>query len=88
MTIRQEAYQLIDDLADNSVKIVVEFMQTLPRKNKEADYPSPQPGAKTRKMIAFERLQEMRKEMASYHLADYETERAEAMREKYGDLVL
>ena len=85
MTIQQEAYQMIDTLADSSVAIVVEFMRKLPQKK---DFPSPSMDPKatrSRKMLAYERLQELRKEMAMYNFGDFETEREAAMREKYGD---
>lgn len=82
MTIRQEAYRLIDRLPEDSVHAVVEIMiRMIPAMKsqpaiKETEKISP-------KMKAFMRMQELRKEMAKYNIS--EAERAAALDEKYGE---
>ena len=84
MTIRQQAYVLIDRLPEDSVQAVIEVMlRMLPVMNKRTEQVKPPVNGK---MQAFLRLQAIRKEMAQYHI-DVD-ERAAAMDEKYGEFLL
>ena len=86
LTIQQQAYNLIDILPDDSVRVIIEIMNRMPKLEKtntvsnqmKTDY------VKTRKMVAFEKMQELRKEMIRYNLEDFDAEREKAMQEKYG----
>ena len=81
MTLQQQAYDLIDRLPEESVRLIVELMGRM-------SGPVPQAWEngqkKSEKMLAFERMQELRKETAGYGILDPMEEREQGMREKYG----
>lgn len=81
MTIRQEAYNLIDNLPDDSVKAVIQIMIRMApasdKTEKKADCQSV-----SLKMQAFLRMQELRKKMPAYDLS---TDQKDIyLKEKYG----
>lgn len=79
MTVREEAYGLIDNLPEDSVKAIIQIMVRMaPAKKKTAAHKS----AMTPKKKAFLELQEMRKESAKYNFSL--DERAFALDDKYG----
>ncbi len=82
MTVREEAYGLIDRLPEDSVKAVIQIMiRMAPEKQKAI----PNAASMTPKKKAFLELQKMRKEGAKY---DFSAEdRAVALDEKYGAFV-
>ena len=82
MTIQQEAYRLIDGLSDKNVRIVVEFIRNLSL-SKDTVSDSTANAVLERKAVAFERLQELRKEISASQPGTLEEERAAAMSEKY-----
>ena len=82
MTVREEAYGLIDRLPEDSVRAVIQIMIRMSpdqkKKKKQSD-------AVTPKMKAFQELQEMRKKGTDYVFSP--DERASALDEKYGSFV-
>ena len=83
MTVREEAYGLIDRLPEDSVKAVIQIMiRMAPEKQKR----TPLAASMTPKKKAFLELQKMRKEGAKYDFSM--DERATALDEKYGAFVL
>ena len=81
MTVREEAYELINNLPEDSVRAVIQIMVRMVPSKKRAQ--STQQNI-TPKKKAFLELQEMRKEAAKYDFSL--DERASAMEEKYGTL--
>ncbi len=84
MTVRQEAYNLIDNLPEDSVRVVIEVMtrmmpvqKTAAKKNNVKRYSSS-------KMMAFRRMQELRQETKKYDIIDFDAERTAALEGKYG----
>ena len=81
MTVREEAYALINNLPEDSVKAVVQIMiRMAPERKIEANLPD----GMTPKKEAFLELQKMRREGKKYRFS--EEERATALDEKYGSL--
>lgn len=79
MTVREEAYGLIDRLPEDSVRAVIQIMRRMsPSQKIKMERPDPV----TPKMKAFQELQAMRKEGAKYDFSA--DERASALEEKYG----
>ena len=81
MTVREEAYGLIDRLPEDSVRAVVQIMRRMTPAIKKAE----RPNTLTPKMKAFHELQELRKEAVKYDFSA--DERALALDEKYGPFV-
>ena len=84
MTLKQEAYTMIDDLDEDSLQTVIEMIRNVkPDVVEKVEAESLQQSRK-----AFEHLEEIRKQAYLYvpRDFDYETEWAEAMEEKYGRL--
>ena len=82
MTLRQEAYAMIDDLDEDSLQTVIETIRSVkPDVAAKVERESLQKSQR-----AFERLEELRKQAYLYVPKDfdYEAARAEAMEEKYG----
>ena len=79
MTVREEAYGLIDSLPEDSVKAIIQIMVRMAPAGKKAKEHQP---VITSKKKAFLELQEMRKEGAKYHFGL--DERASALDAKYG----
>lgn len=79
MTVREEAYGLIDRLSEDSVRAVIQVMRRMTSIQKKKEE---HPTAVTPKMKAFLELQAMRKEGAKYDFSA--DERASALEEKYG----
>lgn len=75
MTVRQEAYQLIDMLPDESVRLLVELMGMM-QKESEADKDN------KRKERAFAFFESMRRPSTD---TDYLSELRDHREEKYGD---
>ena len=88
MTIRQEAYSLIDALPDESVANLVSIMLLLPKKDTTIidDKINIKELSKTDKQKAFHRMEELRKISAKYQLGGLDEERANAVEEKFGKL--
>lgn len=85
MTMRQQAYGLIDRLSDDSVQLVIQVMKKMlphDRENKAAI--TPVDSETSAKMRAYLRMQELRKETAHYDVS--ETQRAAAIDEKFGTI--
>ena len=83
MTLQQQAYGLIDRLPDDSVQVVIQVMRRmLPHEVKVKASVTSHSEEPTAMMKAYWRMQELRKETAHYDVS--ETERAEALDEKYG----
>ena len=79
MTVREEAYGLIDRLPEDSVRAVIQIMRKMsPVQKKKAIHAN----AVTPKIKAYLELQEMRKEASKYAFST--DERASAMDEKFG----
>ena len=96
MSIQQQAYELIDQLPEDSVRVVIDVMKRMMPASRrgravpkqKTDTVSETPGGElSPKMQAFLRMQELRQETAAYQLQDYDAEREAALREKYGDLM-
>ena len=82
MTVREEAYGLIDRLPEDSVRAVIQIMRRMSlEKKKKIEAPA----TITLKKKAFLELQKMRKEGAKYDFSM--DERASALDEKYGAFV-
>ena len=82
MTLRQEAYAMINDLDEDSLQTVIEMIRSVkPDVAQKVEEESLQRSRK-----AFEHLEELRKQAYLYIPKDfdYEAARAEAMEEKYG----
>ena len=80
MTIREEAYQLIDHLPEDSVQAIVQIMVRM--------IPHAHPGAEEKsalspRMQAYQTLESLRKTGAVIDFS--EAEREKAMAEKFGD---
>lgn len=88
MTIRQEAYSLIDALPDESVARLVSIMLLLPKKDATIidDKINIKELSQTDKQKAFNRMKELRKISTKYQLGDLDEERAKAVEEKFGKL--
>ncbi len=88
MTIRQEAYSLIDALPDESVATLVRIMLLLPKRDTIIinDKISSNKISQSDKQKAFHRMEELRKISAKYQLGDLDEELASAVEEKYGKL--
>ena len=88
MTIQQEAYGLIDTLSDDDVKAIVNIMvRMLPTRSfadKDTNIGSVVPD---RKMQAFNRLKELRKIAAESSAIDFDIERENGVRGKYGEFM-
>ena len=81
MTEYQRAYDLIDQLPEDSVHAVIEVMiRMLPDKTNSEQRQSDDGAPLSEKRQAFLRMEELRKEMAKYQFA--ENDRAEALEEK------
>ncbi len=82
MTVREEAYGLIDRLPEDSVRAVIQIMRRMSpvQKKKEVREDAAAP-----KMKAYHELQEMRKEASKYAFST--DERASATDEKFGSFV-
>ena len=86
ITLQQQAYDLIDELPDDSVKIIIELMSRMPKIEKintAVKTPINETG-KERKRAAFERMKELRKAAIQHPIEDVEAARDEAVREKHG----
>ena len=77
MTIRQEAYRLLDGLSEDGVRAVVGVMLQMTPKQVEKEQD-------TDKMKAFKKVQELRKITAAKYEVDIEEARKEGLMEKYG----
>ncbi len=77
MTVKQEAYSLIDSMSDESVSIIVQIMRLLPQRKAET---SRQPRSES--MEAFARMEERRGRMRDIDIS--EAQRQMALDEKYG----
>ena len=79
MTLRQEAYGLIDTLPDDCIRIIIRLMYKMEsRKPVSLDLPD------ERKLNAFLELEQMRKSMVLPEDFYPEKELQEALDEKYG----
>ena len=76
VTIKQEAYRLIDSLPEDSIRIIVQLMYKMEPANNRV------PGSKDKKMQAFYELEKMRKEMSFPKDFDPEKELQEAIDER------
>ena len=76
MTVKQEAYSLIDSMPEESVSILVQIMRLLPQEK------SAQKRSQTESMEAFSRMEERRKRMRDIDISG--AQRASALDEKYG----
>ena len=79
MTVREEAYGLIDQLPEDSVRAIIQIMVRMAPAKKKEQFSS---AVLSPKKKAFLELQEMRKEAAKYHFSA--DERASGLEEKYG----
>ena len=88
MTIRQEAYSLIDALPDESVANLVRIMLLLPKRDTTIieKKTNTKKFSQSDKQKAFHRMEELRKISAKYQLGDLDEERSKAVEEKYGKL--
>ena len=85
MTLRQQAYSLIDSLPDDSVRSVIRVMRTmLPGDGRKTGTKNASSDVDSSKMKAYLRMQELRKETAKYSVSA--AERAAALGEKFGTL--
>ena len=87
MTIRQEAYHLIDDLSDDNVRLMIVLMTKISGKQTENSNIKvfDEESSRAESIRAFEEMEELRKLSKTYDFADFETEREAAIREKFGD---
>lgn len=87
MTLQQQAYTMIDQLTDDNIKDVIQYMtamlahsnndcQTIIIEAKEKEM---------KKLQAYFKLQALRREIYTYAIDDCEAERECAMLEKYGE---
>ena len=81
MTLRQEAYSLIDTLSDEGIRAVIHIMRMIPPDISHSDSEK-----LSEKMEAFNRLQQLRQESAKYNITDYDAERNSALTAKYGSI--
>ena len=77
MSLREEAIDMIGSLTEDGVKATIDFMSSYMARKREEKSPS-----LSKKRQAFERMQQLRKEMAKYDFS--ENDRADALTEKYG----
>ena len=86
MTIQQQAYELIDELPDDSVKVMIELMSRMPKATQISIVSNPMKGktSKERKRVAFERMKKLRKSAVEHKIEDVEAARYDAVKEKYG----
>ena len=81
MTLRQEAYSLIDTLSDEGIRAVIHIMRMIPPNVSHSDSEK-----LSKKMEAFNSLQQLRQESAKYNITDYDAERDSALTAKYGSI--
>lgn len=81
MTLRQEAYSLIDTLSDEGIRAVIHIMRMIPPDISHSDSEK-----LSEKMEAFNSLQQLRQESAKYNITDYDAERNSALTAKYGSI--
>lgn len=74
---KREALALLEQMPEDKVDFVIEFIRQLVIETKRKEEVSP-------KMQAFQRLEELRKRTISNIDLDYDRELAEAREEKYG----
>lgn len=86
MTIQQQAYELIDELPDDSVKVIIELMSRMPKATQISIVPNSMKDetSKERKRAAFERMKKLRKAAVEHKIEDVEAARQDAVQEKYG----
>ena len=82
MTIQQEAYEKINTLPDDTVRLLIEIMNKFI--HAESTQTVEKTSAKSEKLLAFERLEEMKKNSPVPKDFDFVKAREEAMKEKYG----
>ena len=88
MTIQQEAYSLIDTLSDDDVKAIVNIMiRMLPTRSFADEATNSGSVVPDRKMQAFNRLKELRKIAAESSVIDFDIERENGVRGKYGEFM-
>ena len=81
MTLRQEAYSLIDTLSDEGIRAVINIMRMI-----SPDISGVNDESISKKMKAFNSLQLLRQETAKYNITDYDLERDSALTAKYGKI--
>lgn len=74
---KREALALLEQMPDDKIDFVIEFIRQLEIETKHKEELSP-------KMQAFQRLEALRKQTIPNMELDYDTELAEARDEKYG----
>ena len=83
MTLQQQAYGLIDQLPDDSVRAVIQVMIHMLPDDKQKEKPSATSAdALSPKMKAYLRMQELREETAKYDVS--EVQRDQALNDKFG----
>ena len=84
MTLQQQAYGLIDSLPDDSVQVVIQVMRRMmPKDSRTLQTDTKVSNAvSSRKMKAYLRMQELRKETSGYDIS--EGQREAAINEKFG----
>lgn len=85
MTLRQEAYAMIDSLPDDdSVRFFIEMIRKFNVVTKKTDQQEGTKNSLSEKRKAFLHMEEMKKKNPFPKDYDYEQVRKEAMEEKYG----
>lgn len=85
-TIRQQAYTLINELSDDSVKVIIELMSSMDKSKKNVVISGDieDEANKKRKKAALERMKKLRTETLEYKIENIEAERTDALKAKYG----
>ena len=83
MTIKQQAYGLIDELPEDSVQAIIQIMIRMVPGKQQKEKCEEEKNVMSQKMEAFLELQEMRKKAKNYHFTL--DDRAAAMDAKFGD---
>ena len=81
MTLRQEAYSLIDTLSDEGIRAVIHIMRMIPPSVSDV-----KGDGISEKMKAYNNLQLLRQETAKYNITDFDAERDSALTAKYGKI--
>lgn len=77
MTLRQQAYSLIDSLPDDSARAIIRVMRTmLPGDGRKTGTKNASSDVDSSKMKAYLRMQELRKETAKYSVSAAERDAA------------
>lgn len=85
MTLQQQAYTMVDQLTDENIKDVIQYMAAMLAYSNNDCQTIIIVAKEKKKLQAYFKLQELRRELCSYAVDNCEAERECAMLEKYGE---